>query len=75
MLSDRFYRILYSLLLIPDIFTTSLNEIMFDLVFFSLKEDSSITRVKAFVKRLLQSALYLDTPLTVTILIFVSKIF
>jgi hypothetical protein len=37
MLTDRFYRLIYGLILIPDIFTTSLNEILFDLIFFSLK--------------------------------------
>lgn len=57
-LTDRYFRLLYTLLFLPDIFTTSLNEIFFDLIFFSLKEDSSIVRVKSFVKRILQSAIF-----------------
>jgi hypothetical protein len=36
-LSDRYFRLLYGMLLENDIFTTSLNEVFFDLIFFSLK--------------------------------------
>jgi ribosome biogenesis protein MAK21 len=52
-LSDRYYRLLYGLLLEEGVFATSLNEVFFDLIFFSLKEDQNLNRVRAFVKRLL----------------------
>jgi len=36
------------------IWHSSLTELFFDLLYFSLKEDTSILRIKSFVKRLLQ---------------------
>lgn len=67
-LNDRYYRVLYEFvisciifhlisifqLLSEKIWHSSLTELFFDLLYFSMKQDTSIVRVKAFVKRLLQ---------------------
>lgn len=52
--SDRFYRALYAALLAPALPASSKASMMLALVFKSLKEDVSVRRAAAFVKRLLQ---------------------
>ncbi|KAF1831488.1 CBF-domain-containing protein [Decorospora gaudefroyi] len=52
--ADRFYRTLYESLLDPRLMSTSKHIMFLNLLYRSLKADTSIKRVKAFVKRLLQ---------------------
>jgi ribosome biogenesis protein MAK21 len=52
--ADRFYRTLYESLLDPRLITTSKHILYLNLLYRALKADTSIKRVKAFVKRLLQ---------------------
>jgi ribosome biogenesis protein MAK21 len=52
--ADRFYRTLYESLLDPRLITTSKHILYLNLLYRALKADTSIRRVKAFVKRLLQ---------------------
>ncbi|EED24119.1 CCAAT-box-binding transcription factor [Talaromyces stipitatus ATCC 10500] len=52
--ADRFYRTLYESLLDPRVATSSKQSLYLNLLYKALKNDSSIKRVKAFVKRLVQ---------------------
>lgn len=51
---DRFYRTLYESLLDPRLLTSSKQALYLNLLFKALKSDTSLKRVKAFSKRLLQ---------------------
>ncbi|PQE17545.1 ccaat-box-binding transcription factor protein [Rutstroemia sp. NJR-2017a BBW] len=51
---DRFYRTLYESILDPRLITSSKHALYLNLLYKSLKNDISIKRVKAFVKRMLQ---------------------
>ncbi|KAL1883859.1 hypothetical protein VTK73DRAFT_7647 [Phialemonium thermophilum] len=51
---DRFYRTLYESLLDPRLITSSKQALYLNLLYRSLKNDISVRRVKAFVKRILQ---------------------
>lgn len=53
--ADRFYRTLYESLLDPRVATSSKQSLYLNLLYKSLKNDMSIKRVKAFVKRLVQT--------------------
>ncbi|KAI9371395.1 CBF/Mak21 family-domain-containing protein [Aspergillus egyptiacus] len=52
--SDRFYRTLYESLLDPRVATSSKQSLYLNLLFKSLKNDVNVSRVKAFVKRIVQ---------------------
>ncbi|RXK37999.1 ribosome biogenesis protein MAK21 [Tremella mesenterica] len=52
--SDRFYRTLYDSLFDPRLITASKQAMYLNLLFKALKADTSVSRVMAFVKRLLQ---------------------
>lgn len=55
-MSDRFYRTLYESLLDQRLITSSKQALYLNLLFRALKSDTSVKRVKAFVKRILQVA-------------------
>lgn len=57
-LSDRYFRTLYESLLDPRLAVSSKLRLYLNLLFKSLREDDNITRLNAFVKRLLQMALH-----------------
>lgn len=52
---DRFYRTLYESLLDPRVATSSKQSLYLNLLFKALKNDLNVKRVKAFVKRLVQT--------------------
>ncbi|KAL3480152.1 CBF/Mak21 family-domain-containing protein [Aspergillus californicus] len=52
--SDRFYRTLYESLLDPRVATSSKQSLYLNLLFKALKNDVSVSRIKAFVKRIVQ---------------------
>ncbi|XP_071716920.1 protein SLOW WALKER 2 [Rutidosis leptorrhynchoides] len=55
--SDRFYRALYSKLLLPSAMNSSKEEMFIALLLKAMKDDPNLKRVSAFAKRLLQIAL------------------
>lgn len=55
--SDRFYRALYSKLLLPSAMSSSKEEMFIGLLLRAMKSDINLKRVSAFAKRLLQVAL------------------
>ncbi|KAL4589312.1 hypothetical protein LXL04_002218 [Taraxacum kok-saghyz] len=55
--SDRFYRALYSKLLLPSAMNTSKEEMFIGLLLRAMKNDLNLKRVAAFAKRLLQVSL------------------
>lgn len=72
--NERYYDILYELIFDKNIQQSSLNELWFDLLFYSIKQDSDQKRVKAFIKRLLQSSVGANPGYIITCLIFVSNV-
>uniref|UniRef100_A0A1D1Y494 CCAAT/enhancer-binding protein zeta n=2 Tax=Anthurium amnicola TaxID=1678845 RepID=A0A1D1Y494_9ARAE len=56
-LSDRFYRALYSKLLVPSVLNSSKHEMFLGLLFKAMKSDLNVKRISAFSKRLLQVSL------------------
>lgn len=52
--SDRFYRTLYESLLDSRLITSSKQSLYLNLLYRALKDDTSVKRVKAFTKRILQ---------------------
>ncbi|CAG8503365.1 1631_t:CDS:10 [Ambispora leptoticha] len=59
---DRFYRTLYESLFDVRLITSSKHAIYLNLLFKALKADESMARVKAFVKRILQTAAHHQPP-------------
>lgn len=75
--SDRYYRALYEFIL-PTVgvrnITYKSQALLFNTLMVSLKEDSSISRVKAFIKRLLQLCLICEPPFILASLMLVSEL-
>ncbi|USP74532.1 Ribosome biogenesis protein NOC1 [Curvularia clavata] len=71
--ADRFYRTLYESLLDPRLMTTSKHIMFLNLLYRSLKADTSIKRVKAFVKRLLQTIHLHEPPFICGVLYLVNE--
>ncbi|XPS97769.1 RNA-binding ribosome biosynthesis protein mak21 [Ascochyta lentis] len=72
--TDRFYRTLYESLLDPRLITTSKHIMYLNLLYRSLKADTSIKRVKAFVKRLLQVIHMHEPPFICGVLYLVNEL-
>ncbi|CAL1289576.1 unnamed protein product [Larinioides sclopetarius] len=72
--SDRFYGVLYRKLLDPALSSSSRQASVLNLVYRALKKDVAVVRIKAFVKRLLQVALYQAPTLQCGILILISEL-
>ncbi|VVC94542.1 unnamed protein product [Leptidea sinapis] len=72
--ADRYYNSLYRKLSNAEIFNTSQSALLFSLVYKSLKQDSNIERVTAFVKRLLQLCCYVSPAHACGILFLVSQV-
>ena len=74
-LRDRFMRSLYESLLDPRLITATGKHTMYlNLLYRSLKDDSSVTRVRAFIKRLLQTCVLHEPPFMVSVLYLVSEL-
>ncbi|KAG8200238.1 hypothetical protein JTE90_025014 [Oedothorax gibbosus] len=73
-ISDRFYSVLYRKLFDPELATSSRQASVLNLVYRALKKDVAVVRIKAFVKRLLQVALYQAPSLQSGILILISEL-
>jgi ribosome biogenesis protein MAK21 len=72
--ADRFYRTLYESLLDPRLMSTSKHIMFLNLLYRSLKADTSIKRVKAFVKRLLQIIHMHDPPFICGVLYLINEL-
>jgi ribosome biogenesis protein MAK21 len=72
--TDRFYRTLYESLLDPRLITSSKHIMYLNLLYRSLKADTSIKRVKAFVKRLLQIIHLHEPPFICGVLYLVNEL-
>ncbi|CAK8538741.1 unnamed protein product [Lathyrus sativus] len=73
--SDRFYRALYSKLLLPAVMNTSKAEMFIALILRAMKRDVNIKRVAAFSKRLLQVALQQPPQYACACLFLLSELF
>jgi len=73
-ISDRYYQALYEKLLDPEIKTTSKHAMLLNLLFKSLKNDSSIKRIKSFIKRLLQVCIKEQPSLLCGVLFLISEV-
>ncbi|XP_004510554.1 protein SLOW WALKER 2 [Cicer arietinum] len=73
--SDRFYRALYSKLLLPAAMNTSKAEMFIALILRAMKRDVNLKRVAAFSKRLLQIALQQPPQYACACLFLLSELF
>lgn len=72
---DRYMRTLYESLLDPRLITaTGKHTMYFNLLYRSLKNDSSINRVKAFIKRLLQICSVHEPPFIVSVVFLIQEL-
>ncbi|CAI6256976.1 unnamed protein product [Periconia digitata] len=72
--TDRFYRTLYESLLDPRLIVTSKHIMYLNLLYRSLKADTSIKRVQAFVKRLLQIIHLHEPPFICGVLYLINEL-
>ncbi|KAF2202939.1 CBF-domain-containing protein [Delitschia confertaspora ATCC 74209] len=72
--TDRYYRTLYESLLDPRLITSSKHIMYLNLLYRSLKNDVSIKRVKAFVKRLLQIIHLHEPPFICGVLYLINEL-
>lgn len=72
--ADRFYRTLYESLLDPRLISTSKHIMFLNLLYRSLKSDTSVKRVKAFVKRLLQIIHMHEPPFICGVLYLINEL-
>lgn len=72
--ADRYYRTLYESLLDPRLMMSSKQIMYLNLLYRSLKNDISIKRVKAFVKRLLQIITLHEPPFVCGVLYLINEL-
>lgn len=73
-ITDRFYRALYAKLLSPEIFHSTRIGLFLNVLFKAMRHDKNQTRVKAFLKRLLQVSLHQQPTFACGALFLVSEI-
>ena len=72
--TDRYYRALYQSLLDKRLLTASKQSLYLNLLFKSLKQDTSINRIRAFIKRILQVCNYLSIPFICASLFLIGQV-
>lgn len=72
--SDRFYSVLYRKLLDPALCQTSHAPMFLNLTFQALKKDESVSRVRVFIKRLLQVCCHMPVPMICATLYMISQL-
>ncbi|KAF2904304.1 hypothetical protein ILUMI_01869 [Ignelater luminosus] len=72
--SDRFYSALYKKLLDPQISSTTHQAMLISLVYKALNRDTKIDRIKVFIKRLLQNAIFMQSSMASGILYIISQL-
>jgi len=73
-LPDRFFRVLYEVLFVEELKINSSCQQFYDVLYSALKEDFSIPRVKAFIKRVLQVAVHAEAPFAISSLLLVARL-
>ena len=71
---DRLMKVIYETLMDPSCLHSSITELFLELVYNALKNDHSLTRVMASIKRLLQNAIHAETNVSIAVLIFLNKL-
>lgn len=71
---DRLMKVIYETLLDPSCLHSNITELFLELVYNAFKNDHSVPRVMAGLKRLLQNAIHADSNVAVAVLIFVNKL-
>ncbi|RKP15297.1 CBF/Mak21 family-domain-containing protein, partial [Piptocephalis cylindrospora] len=71
---DRYYRVLYDVLIDPRLIHSSKQALFLNLLFKSLKADDVLDRCQAFVKRLLQISPYHQIPFICGVLYLTSEV-
>ncbi|KAJ3180641.1 hypothetical protein HDU87_001754 [Geranomyces variabilis] len=72
--SDRFYRALYDTLVDPRLYSASKQAMYLNLLFRAIKADTSSTRVRAFIKRLVQICGVANVPFACASLFLIGEI-
>jgi ribosome biogenesis protein MAK21 len=72
--SDRFYSALYKKLIDPKLLTTTHQAMLLSLIFKAILKDTEIVRIKVFVKRLLQLALFMQPSFACGVLYLISQL-
>ncbi|KAJ3164774.1 hypothetical protein HDU88_004986 [Geranomyces variabilis] len=72
--SDRFYRALYDTLVDPRLYSASKQAMYLNLLFRAIKADTSSTRVRAFIKRLVQICGVANVPFVCASLFLIGEI-
>ena len=72
--TDRFYSALYRKIIDPELATSTKQALFLNLLYKSMKKDSSVKRTTAFVKRILQVCQFLPPQLTCGCLFLVSEV-
>ncbi|KAI0989794.1 hypothetical protein GJ496_009518 [Pomphorhynchus laevis] len=73
-IADRFYSAIYQRMMNNDVLTTRLQEMFLKLIYNAIKMDTSTTRQKAFLKRLLQLSLNANQGFIAGALILCSEV-
>ncbi|XP_064211688.1 CCAAT/enhancer-binding protein zeta [Tribolium castaneum] len=72
--TDRFYSALYKKLIDPKLFTTTHQAMLLSLIYKALLKDTETTRIKVFVKRLLQLSLLMQPAFACGVLYLISQL-
>ena len=72
--NERFYRVLYESLLDPRIITSSKQTMYLNLLFRALRDDLNLKRVKAFIKRLVQTLTLHQPPFICGVLYLIKQL-
>ncbi|RWS22974.1 CCAAT/enhancer-binding protein zeta-like protein, partial [Leptotrombidium deliense] len=74
LLSDRFYCVLYRFLVEIKLDNCSRKAVFLNLLYRSMKKDSDLKRVKAFIRRLQQVAFHSSSSIAAAILLLISQL-
>ncbi|RZC38241.1 CCAAT/enhancer-binding protein zeta, partial [Asbolus verrucosus] len=72
--ANRFYSALYKKLIDPKLFTTTHQAMLLSLVYKAILKDAELSRVKIFIKRLLQLSLFAQPSFSCGILYLISQL-
>ncbi|KAJ3213044.1 hypothetical protein HK099_007613 [Clydaea vesicula] len=73
-ITDRYYKTLYQTLFDKRLLTASKQSLYLNLLYKSLKQDESLTRMESFIKRILQICFYLSTPFVCACLYLIGEL-
>ena len=61
-ITDKFYETLYQVMINPELKSSSKQALFLNVLYGAIRQDKMITRVRAFLKRLLQVTLHMEKP-------------